>query len=150
MNRRFGKKAVAVGAASAMSLGVGVAAFAYWTATGSGTGTATTTSGQSVTITQTNTINDLEPGQTQADTIVGTLTVSNSKYAYVNTITPSVSGTSNVGCSASDFTVAPSTYAAEVQGSASGVTLGTIVFNDTNADQDVCKSATVDLSFASN
>ena len=150
MNRRFGKKAVAVGAASAMSLGVGVAAFAYWTATGSGTGTASTTAGQSVTISQTNTINDLEPGNTTPDTIVGTLTVSNAKNAYVATLPPSVTGTSNDGCTAADFTVAPADYNAEVVGSATGVSLGTIVFHDTADNQDACKSATVNLSFSSN
>ena len=149
MSLRFSRKAVAVGLASALSLGTGVAAFAYWSATGSGTGDASTTAGQSVTISQTNTIADLEPGQLTPDQLIGTLTVSNGKFAYVGTITPTVTGTSNPGCTAADFTVAPATYDAEVLGSASNVTLGTIVFNDTASNQDLCKNATVYLSYSS-
>ena len=151
MKSRFGKKAVAVGAAGAMTLGAGVAAFAYWTATGTGDGSATTTSGQSVAIAQTSTITDLEPGNTWADTLVGTLTVSNGKNAYVNQITASVASTSNPGCTAADFTVLqPSAYAAEVVGSDSGVVLGGIVFNDTTANQDACKGVTVTMAYTSN
>lgn len=149
MSLRFKRKAVAVGLASAVSLATGVAAFAYWSTTGSGTGAASTTAGESITITQTNTVADLEPGQTTPDQLLGTLTVSNGRYAYVGAITPTVTGTSNAGCTSSDFTVMPSTYNAEVMGSASGVTLGTIAFNDTTANQDACKNATVYLSYSS-
>ena len=150
MAHRLHRKTLAVGLTAAVSLGTGMAAFAYWSASGSGTGSASSTAGESVTITQTGTVNDLEPGQTTPDTLVGTLTVSNGMYAYVGTITPTVTGTSSPGCSASDFTVAASTYDQEVQGSATGVTLGTIVFNDTSSDQDACKGVTVDISYSSN
>jgi len=151
MKSRFGKKAVAVGAAGAMTLGAGVAAFAYWTAAGTGDGSATTTNGQSVAIAQTSTITDLEPGNTTPDALVGTLTVSNNKNAYVNQVTASVDHTSNIGCTAADFTVAqPSAYAAEVVGSDSGVALGTIVFKDTTGNQDACKGVTVTMAYTSN
>ena len=149
MIHRFHRKALIVGLTAALSLGTGIAAFAYWSATGSGTGSAGTTAGESIVITQTNSISDLEPGTTAPDTLIGSLSVSNGMYAYVGTITPTVTGTSNPGCTAADFTVTPSVYDQEVQNTASGVTLGTIVFNDTATNQDACKGATVEISYSS-
>ena len=149
MNSRFAKKAIVAGLASAIAMTTGLAAFAYWSATGAGVGTASTEAGRTVVITQTNVVDDLEPGQLTPDNLVGNLTVSTGTYAYVGTIFPIVTGTSNPGCTANDFTVTPGTYNAEVNGEADGVTLGTIVFNDTASNQDACKGVTVNLSYDS-
>ena len=148
MKSRFHKKALAVGLASALSLAAGVSAFAYWTATGSGTGTASTLSGSGADITQTSVINDLEPGNTTPDVIYGDVSVGGGEEAYVSTITPVVIGTSNPGCTSDDFIVTPSAIDQQISGTATGVVLGTIVFNDTNANQDACKNATVNLQYS--
>jgi hypothetical protein len=142
---------VAVGAAIAVA-SVGVA-YAYWTTSGSGTGTAATGTSSAITANQVGTISGLAPGS-GSQPLAGNFDNTNAGAVYVHSVTAAVSGTSNPGCSAADFTVAqPALVDANVasgsaQGSWSG---GSIAFNDDPArNQDACKSATVFLSYTSN
>lgn len=103
-----------------------------------------------ITITQTNVINNLQPGMTAPESIIGTLRVSNKGTAYVGTIIPTVTGTSNPGCTAENFTTEPSNYDNTVKRVATNVVIGNIIFRYLNQNQDACKSATVYLSFTLN
>lgn len=126
------KKSTATAMAVLLSISLGVSAVAYWSATGTGTGTAQTTSGDtSVVITQTSVINDLEPGKTTPDNIVGTLSPPPSGGSiFIGTVTPSVTGTSNPACGPENFVTQPSVVNTEVSSTVTGVSLGTVVFND--------------------
>jgi hypothetical protein len=132
-------------------------ALAYWTAGGSGTGSATAEGAQSpLTAVQTSTVTAMHPGDT-AQTLSGNFNNPNSGPIYVSSIVASISSvTKAVGvsgtCDATDFTLAGATMTvnAEVpsgtaQGSWSGAT---IKFNNKATNQDACKGATVNLSYA--
>lgn len=140
-------------------LGVAGAAFAYWTAGGSGTGSATAAGAQSsLTANQTSSLTAMYPGDSP-QTLSGNFTNPNSGPIRVGTITASIASvTKAVGapagtCDATDFTLANAamTVGAEVPagtnvGSWSGAT---IQFNDKpSTNQDACKGATVNLSYA--
>jgi hypothetical protein len=141
---------LAVGAAVVVaSAGV---AYAYWTTTGSGTGSAGTGTSSSVTVKQTSTVSDMAPGVAPQE-LSGNFDNGNPGPVYVHSVTAAVTGTSDPGCTAADFTVVqPNVVDAEVpagdaQGSWSG---GWIAFNnDPDRNQDACKGVTVDLSYSS-
>jgi hypothetical protein len=134
------------------------AAFAFWTAGGSGTGTGSAAGSQTALVAnQTTTLTAMYPGDT-AQTISGNFNNPNSGPIQVATVTASISSvTKAVGapagtCDATDFTLASAamTVNAEVPaGNAKGAFTGaTIKFNDKATNQDACKGATVNLSFA--
>jgi hypothetical protein len=151
--RRFTRSTaiVAVGAAVAVA-SVGIA-YAYWTTSGSGTGTAATGTSSSITVKQVGSIAGLAPGS-GSQPLAGNFDNSNAGPVFVHSVTASVAGTSNPGCTAADFTVvqpAPvdaNVAAGSAQGAWSG---GSITFNnDPVRNQDACKNVTVSLSYASN
>ena len=148
MNLNFRQKLAAAAVGTVVVAG-SVAAFAYWTSGGTGTGTAATGTTAVVTINQTSPpIVDLGPG-VAAEPLAGTFTTT--KPAFVNQVTPVVASTSNVGCTAADFTVTlPTATSAEVvTGTAwSGAS---IVFKDSaTVNQDACKGVTVNIAYTSN
>lgn len=140
-------------------LAVAAAAVAYWTAGGSGSGSATAAGAQStLTVNQTTTLTAMYPGDS-AQTISGNFDNPNPGPIYVGTVTASIASFTKAGgapagtCDASDFTLASAamTVNAEVPaGSAKGSWTGaTLKFNDkTTTNQDACKGATVNLSYA--
>ena len=98
-----------------------------------------------VQLVQTNTVSDLGPGGS-ALPVVGTVTVNGS--AYINTITTTVTGTSDPGCTPADFTTTPYTLDKTVSGTLTGVSFGTI---EMNADAPGnCASVSVSFAFTSN
>ena len=140
-------------------LAVAGAAFAYWTAGGSGTGSASAAGAQTpLTANQTSTLNAMYPGDSP-QTLAGDFTNPNSGPIHVGTVTASIASVTKAAgapagtCDATDFTLsnAAMTVNAEVPaganaGSWSGAT---IKFNDKPAtNQDACKGATVNLSYA--
>ncbi|MCW3065676.1 MAG: hypothetical protein JWN32_2848 [Solirubrobacterales bacterium] len=147
---------ILAGLASLVIAGV---AMAYFTAGGSGTGTASVASAQSaLTANQTTALTAMYPGDS-AQTISGTFDNPNSGPIYVTTVTASIASvTKAVGapagtCDATDFTLAGAamTVGTEVAtGLAKGAWTGaTLKFNDkTTTNQDACKGATVNLSYA--
>jgi hypothetical protein len=151
------KKKIIIAAAATLVIGAG-SAFAYWTTTGSGSGSATTSAGASnLAIAQTSTIANMYPGDS-AQTISGTVTNNASNSAYVNSVTVSIASVTQASgaggtCDASDYTLASPTMsvAADVAaGGSANFTGATIKFNNKASNQDGCKGATVNLSYASN
>lgn len=133
-------------------------AIAYWTAGGSGTGTASTANPTSqLAVNQTSTLTAMYPGDS-AQTLSGNFDNPTGNLVRVNKVTASIASITQdpaaVGsCTASDYTLsnAAMTVNAEIpngtaQGSWSGAT---IQFNDKpGVNQDGCKGATVNLSYA--
>jgi hypothetical protein len=154
--RRFSKKFTVIAASAAILVAGGGVAFAFWTSGGSGTGSAATGTSEDVTVVQTSTVTDMGPG-VAAQTLSGNFTNANTGPAYVTTVTASIAsvfqgGVLAVGCSASDYTLTGTAMSvgAEVPvGTGVGTWTGaTIAFNNTAANQDACKGATVNLAYA--
>jgi hypothetical protein len=146
------KRAVVLGALIAVV--AAAAAYAYWTSTGSGTGTASTkTPTGSVDAVQTSTITNMYPGDSP-QTLSGKFNNTTGGPAYVTKVVVSIAGvTGGAGaCDGTDYTLTGATMnvGAEVpagnnQGAWSGAT---IQFNNKASNQDGCKGATVNLSYA--
>lgn len=144
--RRFLPAALAI---LVLVVGSGVA-YAYWTASGAGTGTGTTAAGVTTLTASSASLNAMYPGDT-AQNIVITVHNPSTQTVYVTSVAAAVTGTTNSGCTAADFTVAlsPVSVGAQILAGADLVLSSspTIKFNNTGANQDACKSVTVNLGF---
>ena len=127
---------------------LGGAAYAYFTATGTGAGTVPVGSTSPWVLTS-RPVSGLVP-LAAPQRIVGSATNAAGQHQYIGTVTPTVASTSNVGCTAADFTVAPGVINTDEASGATGLNFGTIAFNDTSSNQNACQGVTVNLSFTSN
>lgn len=154
----FTKKKKVTVLGTAMVLISGGAAFAYWTGSGSGTGTATTAATTTaLTAVQTSTVSAMAPGSA-AQTLSGNFNNTNSGPVYVTSVTASIASVTKAAgavagvCDATDYTLASATMTVNAQvpaGSAQGAWTGaTLQFNNKATNQDQCKGATVNLSYA--
>src|ERR1035437_4806189 len=151
------RKTCTIAIAGTLLVAVAGGAFAYWTAGGAGTGTATAGTNVPITAVQTTVVTPIVPGGA-AQTISGNFTNTNTGPVWVATVTASIASVTKAGgapagtCDAADFTLASAamTVGASVpNGTAQGTWTGaTIAFNNTAANQDGCKGATVTLSYA--
>ncbi|GAB3402701.1 hypothetical protein GCM10027515_12750 [Schumannella luteola] len=151
------KKIAALAIAAALVVGTGTAAFAYWTTTGSGTGSASTGTSGTVTIAQTSTHANLAPGAA-AQTISGTVSnpAAASSSVYVTKVTVSISSVTKAAnvsgtCDATDYTLsnADMTVGSDIaKGASANFTGATIAFKNKAENQDACKGATVNFSYA--
>ncbi|HEX4444709.1 MAG TPA: hypothetical protein VHZ81_14155 [Galbitalea sp.] len=159
-NARNSKKRIAAVAIITLILvgGGGAATYAYWSAGGSGTGSATTGTSAGISAIQTTTVSNLAPGSA-AQPLSGNFTNTNSGPVYVTSVVASITsvtkaGSPVTGCDATDYTLTSPTMsvAAEIPaGSAQGNWSGaTLAFNNKITNQDACKGATVNLSYAIN
>jgi hypothetical protein len=136
-------------AAVILAVSVGGVAYAYFTSTGSGTGNGTVNSSSPWVLTS-SAITGLGPGLA-AQNIVGSATNTLGQKQYIGTVTPSVSSTSNVGCTSADFTLTNGTINSDTVSGATGLNFGTIAFNDRpGVNQNACEGVTVNLAFSSN
>ncbi|MEU4195000.1 hypothetical protein AB0E69_24080 [Kribbella sp. NPDC026611] len=151
------KKKILVATAAVIVIGAGTA-FAYWSTQGSGSGSGTTSAGDSsLVITQTSTIANMFPGDA-AQPITGTVKNTAANSAYVNTVTVSIASVTKAAgatgdCDATDYTLAAPvmTIAKDVATNATEPFSGaSLKFNNKASNQDGCKGATVNLSYASN
>lgn len=155
--RRITKKTVAIAAGAIVLLGGAGSAYAYWTTSGgTGTGTGTTGTAAAVTVTQTSTVAGLAPGAA-AQTLSGTFTNSTGAPVHVASVTASITVTpvDPAVCTTANYTLAlnPMTNTADAgwdvaPGTVTTWTGATIQFNNTGANQDGCKGATVNLAYA--
>ncbi|TDW86948.1 hypothetical protein EV137_5017 [Kribbella pratensis] len=151
------KKKIIIAAAATVVIGAG-SAFAYWSTTGSGSGSGATSAGTSnLAIVQTSTVSNLRPGDA-AQTISGTVTNNADSSAYVNSVTVSIAGVTQASgatgiCDATDYTLASPTMSVTTDvapGGTANFNGATLKFNNKATNQDGCKGATVNLSYASN
>ena len=153
------KKIAAVATIAAAVIAGSGAAYAYWTTTGTGTGTVSAAAAATpVTAVQTSSISTLAPG-VAAQTLSGNFTNPNPGPVYITQVVASISSVTKAGgapvgtCDATDFTLANATATVNAE-IASGTGVGswtgpTIKFNDkAGANQNACKGATVNLSYA--
>jgi hypothetical protein len=154
--RKFTKKTLAVVATTAVLLSGAGVAFAFWTAGGSGTGTAATGTNVSITAVQTSTVTAMGPGDA-AQSLNGTFLNTNTGPVYVATVTASIAsvfvgGVLATGCDATDYTLAGAVMTVNAEALANDTstwTGATIKFNNkVGANQDQCKLATVQISYA--
>ena len=133
-------------------LAVAGGAYAYWTAGGTGTGDVETGTAVELVANQTSIMTEMYPGDSP-QTLSGDFDNDNEGPVYVTSVTAAitdVTGGDGV-CAAADYTLASPvmTVGAEV---AAGLGVGawtgaTIQFNNTGANQDGCKNATVTLTY---
>ena len=143
--------------AAALILVLAAGAYAYWTAGGNGSGSAKAGDTTPLTVNQTTVLDAMYPGDS-AQTISGTFDNPNSGPIRVGTVTASISsvvkadGAPTGTCDASDFTLANATMTVNAEvaaGTGTGAWTGaTIKFNNKATNQDACKGATVNLSYA--
>ena len=153
------KTAVLATLLALLALGaISTAAYAYWTTGGSGSGTGTAGDVVALTVNQTKVLDPMFPSDT-AQTLNGTFNNPNSGSAFVATVTASIASVAKATdapagtCDATDFTLANATMTVNQDvpaGSGKGTWSGaTIKFNNKASNQDACKNATVNLSYAS-
>lgn len=158
--RKFSKKQyLAAGAAAAVIIAGGGAAYAYWTTSGSGSGSGSTTAGVTNQLSfDQNTLTAMYPGDSSQDLTV-TVTNASAESAYVSAVKAYIT-TNKSGCTGADFllggSAAPSTAAGatdltwrsqDLAAGGNDNATSTIQFNDTGANQDACKSATVTINY---
>lgn len=149
MNKLSLKSKTAVAIATAGMLTVGGAAFAYWTTTGSGGGSASASSGGGTVALHASFAAGLAPGQSTS--VAYTADNSSDTSTVVGALSATVS-TSDAQCLPAWFTVTANTSNSPVaaHSTATSVGSGTLTFNDSAADQDACKGATITVTVTSN
>ena len=160
-NERNSKKRVAAIAILTLILvgGGGAGAYAYWSTGGTGTGTATTGTTTNISAVQTGpAITGIAPGS-GAQTLSGNFNNTNSGPVYVTNVVASFTVTKSASavagsCDATDYTLTGATMAVGAQvaaGSGTGAWTGaTIAFNNKATNQDACKGATLNFTYAVN
>lgn len=145
--RKYSKRTTIVAVTAAVLLGTAGGAYAYWTATGSGTGTASAGTASEVTVNQTGSVADLVPGAA-ALPLSGTFTSTNNNVV-VTSLTAKINSVVPATCLATDFVIGgsavivndvPATYSKTWSGL-------TIALNNTAANQNACKGATVTIGY---
>jgi hypothetical protein len=158
--RKYSKRKIAATIAITAILvgGGGAAAIAYWTAGGIGSGTATTGTSTGITAVQTSSISNITPGSA-AQTLSGNFNNTNAGSVFVTSVTASISSVTKLGvpvsgCTSADYTLsgAVMTQIPANQNVPAGTGVGTwggatIAFNNTGANQDPCKGATVNIAY---
>jgi hypothetical protein len=154
MPRKLTRKRLAIAAGAVLTVVIAGTAYAFWSSGGSGTGSASVgdPGAQSVSISQTGSINNLSPGGS-AQTVSGTVSNPNGNAVHVGTITASITGTSNPGCPASEFSLPQATATvnqtlAANTGTASFTGI-TVRLAETGVNQDDCKGVSISLGFSS-
>jgi hypothetical protein len=143
------KKKIILAAAAVVVIGAG-SAFAYWSTTGTGTGSGTTAATNGTVVLHASfTSGSLSPGGSTPVSFTADNAGSSSLQVGTVTTVVTASGT----CDASWFSVGPVAENQTIAAGASGVALatgGSLVFADSAANQDACKSATITLTLSSN
>ncbi len=148
---KFNKRTKTAIITAALVFGVGGTAFAYWTQLGAGTGTADTGTTVAVVVNQTSTITGLYPGGTPV-ALAGNFNNPNTAAVTVGVVTASVTSTSIGGCLPAWYSItgtgSPATQvlaAGNDVGAWSGLNVS--MLNDV-ANQDVCKTASITITYA--
>jgi hypothetical protein len=151
--KKFSKRTWVLFGVIAVAAVAAVGGYAFWTTGGTGTGSATTGTTAGIVVKQTSTVTGLYPGG-PAQPLSGNFDNGNASAVHVASVSGSVTGTSVVGCNAADFVVTGSP-AANVQDVPSGTAQGawsglSVSMTETGVNQDLCKNATLTITYTSN
>jgi hypothetical protein len=160
MRRISRRRAAAIAAGTAAVVVAGTIAYAYWTNSGTGSGSAAVGNNATITVNQTSAVTGLYPGGPAA-ALSGTFDNPNQSKVYVHQVTASLTSVSNgtadgtkPACTIADFQLSdnPATVDAEINpGTASGAWGSVhVALKNGAANQDNCKNATLNISYASN
>jgi hypothetical protein len=148
---KFTKKTKIAVLTAALVIGASGTAYAYWSQLGAGAGGATTGTTSAVVVNQTNTVTGLYPGG-PAQALSGNFNNPNSGPVTVGLVSATVTATSVTGCLSTWYSItgtgSPATQvipAGTAQGAWSGLSVS--LLNDA-ANQDVCKTATITITYA--
>jgi hypothetical protein len=149
--RRFKNKRVKTVLGIVVALAVAGGAFAYWTGVGSGPASGTVAPGGTISLTGTIAAG-LAPGLTKAVSLTATNAGTSAiKVGTVHLESVAVDAAHST-CNVADFTMADVVEDQSVAAASSNVALtnsGSVVFANTAANQDACKSATLTLTLSS-
>lgn len=158
--RKLSKKSKAIVAiAAVIGLASSGAAYAYWTSTGSGSGSASTATppASSLDVASSTAPTGMAPG-VAASPITVTVRNTGTSNVMAQQVIASISsvvkavGAPSGACVATDYTLSGATMtvgAADLAPAGTTIFTGaTLGFNNTAANQDGCKGATVNLAFA--
>ena len=121
-----------------------VIAYGYWTANGSGSGTAMAgTSTNNLTIASA-LVTGVTPGSSTPVTV--TITNPNTYSVRVDTVSTVIT-TSDAGCLLADFTFPAKVMNTTIAALGTASFVQNLVFADTAANQDLCKGATITLTY---
>jgi chorismate synthase len=138
---------ILVGAVLAALVFGAVGAYAYWTTGGSGAGSATAgTTTNNLTIAS-GAVTGITPGSSTPVTV--TITNPNSYSVHVDTVSTVIT-TSDPGCLPADFTFPAKVLNTTIAALGTASFTQNLVFADTAANQDLCKGATITLTYTSN
>jgi hypothetical protein len=151
--KKFSKRTWILFGIVAVAAVAAVGGYAFWTTGGTGTGSATVGTNAAIVVKQTSTVAGLYPGG-PAQALSGNFDNGNTSAVHVASVSGSVTATSVVGCDAADFVVTGSP-AANVQDVPSGLAQGswsglTVSMTNTAVNQDLCKNATLTITYTSN
>jgi hypothetical protein len=144
--RAFRKRTLIGALVSAFLLFGALGAYGYWTTGGSGSGSATAGSTTNNLTIASPPVTGITPGSSTSVTV--TLTNPNSYSVHVDTVSTVIS-TSNVGCLPADFTFPANVLNTTIAPLGTATFTQDLVFADTAANQDLCKGATITLSYSS-
>lgn len=141
-------KFLATAGALALVAGGGGAAYAYWTTTGSGSGTATNSAANGTVLLHATFADGLAPGNEVA--VAYTADNGNTTGTKVGALSANVT-TSDENCLASWFEVTAVTSNSLVAAGADGVSVGSGVlkFNNSDDNQNACKTAKITINVSS-
>lgn len=152
------KRVAAVAGTLAVALVGGGLAIAYWTTTGSGTGTGAVGTDTPVTVTQDSTVAGLVPGG-PADALDFTVDNNAAGPQTINDVDVAITGVSNAGCTAADFTVTQPNLGGAVElpvgnteftsglGGDVANTGAQVAMINSASNQDACKGATLTFTY---
>jgi hypothetical protein len=146
MTRTQRRRGLLGAAVATVALVGAVSAYAVFTANGSGSGAATSTTTTDNLVISSAPVTGATPGSSTPVTV--TVTNPNPFTAGVNSVSATIT-TSVAGCLAADFTFADTVLATTIPPLGSTVFVQNLDFSDTAVSQDVCKGATVTLTFTS-
>jgi hypothetical protein len=149
--RKMTKKNRVLAAAGALALvvGGGGAAYAYWTTTGEGSGTATNSEGKGEVVLTAHFADGLAPGNSTG--VVYKANNSTTSSTRVGVLSANVTTSDPDNCLASWFGVTAVTSNSLVAANSTGTPVGsgTLTFNDSADNQDLCKSAVITVNVIS-
>ncbi|MGB2711422.1 MAG: hypothetical protein WBC33_07880 [Conexibacter sp.] len=148
--RKLMRKRVLIPVAAVMALAIAGVAVAYFTSSGTGSGTASVGTDAGVTISPVTVNATLYPGGSSSVDFTVNNTSADTSAKVDKVVADTAAGTNGItglpaGCDAADFHFGDVTVNADIAASGSASASGTLSMDNTSANQDACKGASLTL-----